>query len=252
MAIWAIADLHLSLGIVGKEMHVFGPEWIDHHKKIQAFWDEHVKPEDLVLIPGDISWAMKQEEAKADLDWIHARPGTKYIIRGNHDYWCKAPTKVRKELPSSIHLIWSDAALWNDVAICGTRLWDSPEYDFGAFIEMKKPLREKKEDPQTPEEKQAESDAIFNREVMRLEMALNAMDKNARLKIAMVHYPPISADLQPSRVSAMLEKANVNQVVFGHLHSVRPESKLFGTKNGVAYHFVACDWLNFRLQKIAD
>lgn len=247
MAIWAIADLHLSFGIAGKEMHVFGPEWIDHDKKIKEHWDAHVKPEDLVLIPGDISWAMRLEEAKADLDWIAARPGTKLIIRGNHDYWCSAPTKVRKALPPSIHLIWSDAFLWNDVAICGTRLWDSPEYEFGQFIEMKKPIKEGAKEKPTED-----TQSIFQREVMRLGVALNAMDKNARLKIAMVHYPPISADLKPSTVSGMLENAGVTICTFGHLHSVRPGSQLFGTKNGVAYHFVACDWLGFKLLKIAD
>jgi len=246
MAIWAIADLHLSLGIVGKEMNVFGPEWNDHANKIAQFWDAHVAQDDLVLIPGDISWAMRLDEAKADLDWIDKRPGTKLIIRGNHDYWCHAPTKVRKALPPSIHLLWSDAFLWQNVAICGTRLWDSPEYNFGAFIEMKKPLKEEtKAQQEHPEQ-------VFEREVMRLGTALNALDKNAPLKIAMVHYPPIGADLAPSRVSEMLEKAGVSICVFGHLHSVRPESKMFGTKNGVTYHFVACDWLKFRLIKIVD
>lgn len=245
MAIWAIGDLHLSFGISGKEMHVFGPEWKDHHEKIKAHWDANVSAEDLVLIPGDISWAMRLEEAKADLDWIEARPGTKLIIRGNHDYWCQAPTKVRKVLPPSIHLIWSDAYLWNDVAICGTRLWDSPEFDFGQYIEMKEPIKEGGKDlpPQ-------EYEAVFRREVMRLEMAIKAMDKNARLKIAMLHYPPIGADLQPSQVSQILENAGISSCVFGHLHSVRPDSKMFGTKNGVTYHFVACDWLNFKLLRI--
>lgn len=246
MAIWAIADLHLSFGIVGKEMHVFGPEWIDHEKKIAADWDARVSPEDLVLIPGDISWAMHLDQAKADLDWIAARPGKKLFIRGNHDYWCAAPTKVRKVLPESIHLIWSDAYRWNDVSICGTRLWDSPEYDFGPYIDMKKPIKEGAKEK--PEE---DTEAVFNREVLRLERALNALDKDAPIKIAMLHYPPISADLKGSKVSQMLEQAGVNICVFGHLHSVRPTETMFGTKNGIAYHLVACDWLNFKLLKIA-
>lgn len=246
MAIWAIADLHLSFGIVGKEMHVFGPEWINHAEKIATFWDAHVKPDDLVLIPGDISWAMRMDEAMADLEWIEKRPGTKLIIRGNHDYWCQAPTKVRKALPPSIHLIWSDAFLWNDVAVCGTRLWDSPEFNFSEFIVMKKPLKEEtKAQQENPEQ-------VFHREVMRLGTALNALNKDARIKIAMVHYPPIGADLAPSTVSNMLEAAGVSHCVFGHLHSVRPDSKMFGIKNGVEYHFVACDWLNFVLKKISD
>lgn len=246
MAIWAIADLHLSFGITGKEMHVFGPEWLNHHEKIKAHWDANVTQDDLVLIPGDISWAMKLDEAAADLNWIAERPGTKLFIRGNHDYWCAAPTKVRNVLPPSVHLIWSDSFLWNDVAVCGTRLWDSPEYEFGPYIEMKKPLKEPSSD-----KPQEDMEHVFRREVMRLEAALNAMDKNARLKIAMVHYPPISADLKPSTVSAMLEKAGVSHCTFGHLHNVRPGQSLFGTLNGVQYHFVACDWLGFKLLRIA-
>lgn len=245
MAIWAIGDLHLSFGIKGKEMGVFGAEWDKHYEKIASFWDEHVKAEDLVLIPGDISWAMHIEEAKADLAWIHERPGTKFFIRGNHDYWCHAASKVRQILLPSIHLVWSDAFLWNDIAICGTRLWDSPEYEFSPYIEMKKPVKES-----TKEENREESEKVFRREVMRLESSLKLLDQKARLKICMVHYPPISADLKDSEVSKLLEAYNVNICVFGHLHSLRPNQTLFGTKNGIEYHLVSCDWLNFRLQKL--
>jgi predicted phosphohydrolase len=247
MSIWVIGDLHLSFGIVGKEMHVFGPSWANHHEKIKAHWDANVTKDDLVLIPGDISWAMRLEEAMKDLEWIAERPGTKVFIRGNHDYWCAAPTKVRKILPPSIHLIWSDAYLWNDVAICGTRLWDSPEYDFGPYIDMKEPIKESAK-TQAPVD---ETESVFRRELMRLDTALKAMNKEARLKIAMVHYPPIGADLKPSRASEMLEAAGVNICVFGHLHSVRPGQKLFGTKNGIEYHLTSCDWLDFKLLKIA-
>jgi len=227
-------------------MSVFGPDWDKHYEKIEADWEANVKADDLVLIPGDISWAMRLEEAKADLDWIDARPGTKLFIRGNHDYWCQAPTKVRQVLPPSVHLIWSDAYLWNDVAICGTRLWDSPEFDFGPYIEMKKPVKEG-----TKEESPEESEKVFRREVGRLETSLKLLDPKARLKIAMLHYPPISADLQESIVSKLLEAANINICVFGHLHSLRPNQTLFGTKNGITYHLTSCDWLNFKLLKIA-
>jgi predicted phosphohydrolase len=245
MAIWAIGDLHLSFGIKGKEMNVFGPEWEKHHEKVQAHWDANVKSNDLVLIPGDISWAMRLEEAAADLAWIDERPGTKYFIRGNHDYWCQSASKVRQALPPSIHLIWSDAARFQDIAICGTRLWDSPEYNFGPYIEMKKPIKEgKKTDEKEDDGK------IFRRELMRLETSLKALDRSCRLKIAMVHYPPISADLQPSEASKMLEEAGINICVFGHLHSLRPNQKLFGSRNGIAYHLTSCDWLNFQLLNI--
>lgn len=247
MAIWVIGDLHLSFGLKGKEMHVFGPEWDKHYERISADWDANVTNDDLVLLPGDISWAMTIEDAMNDLEWIHARPGTKVFIRGNHDYWCAAASKVRKALPSSIHLIWSDAYQWKDVSICGTRLWDSNEYGFGAFIEMKKPLKEPKK-----QDSSEENEKVFRREVLRLESSLKLLDQKARLKIAMLHYPPISAELADSTVSKLLEAANVNICVFGHLHSLKPHSQLFGTKNGITYHLTSCDWLTFRLLKIAD
>ena len=246
MAIWAIGDLHLSFGITGKEMHVFGPEWKDHHEKIKADWDARVAADDLVLIPGDISWAMKLDEAAKDLAWIDARPGFKLFIRGNHDYWCQAPTKVRKVLPESMHLIWHDAYTYKDTAVCGTRLWDSDEYEFGAYMDMKEPIKEPVNQPS-----KEETEAVFRRELMRLERALDAMDKSAKLKIVMLHYPPIGVDLKDSRVSKLLENAGVDICVFGHLHSLRPNQTLFGTKNGITYHLTACDWLGFKLLKIA-
>ena len=93
MAIYAIGDLHLS-GDSDKPMDIFGEHWVDHGDKIKASWLEKVKKDDAVLIPGDISWAMTLEKAMVDLEWIAHLPGTKYLIRGNHDYWWKSITKL--------------------------------------------------------------------------------------------------------------------------------------------------------------
>lgn len=248
MAIWTIGDLHLSFNTPGKEMALFGSQWIDHHAKIAQFWDEHVHADDLVLIPGDISWAMRLEQAKMDLEWIDARPGTKVLIRGNHDYWWDSASKIRKALPPSLHIISNDAFLWNDVAIGGARLWDSKEYSFSSFIDMK----ETKSSAEPPVKDIVEDEKIFEREVSRLALSLQAMNKNASLKIVMTHYPPISADLKDSTVSNMLKAAGIDIVVFGHLHSLKRDQKLFGIKEGVSYHLVSCDWLDFKLLKIAD
>lgn len=246
MAIWVIGDLHLSLGLKGKEMSVFGPEWENHHEKIAAHWDAHVTADDLVLIPGDISWAMTLEEAGPDLAWIDKRPGTKAFIRGNHDYWCNAPTKVRKVLPPSVHLVWSDAFHWKDVSICGTRLWDNPEFNFDGIIDMKKPVKEKVKQ----EESEEETSRVFKREVMRLETALKAMKKESRLKIAMVHYPPLGANLTPSVVSELLEQSGVQICVFGHLHSLKPDISPFGTLHGIRYCLTSADFLKFKLLQL--
>ncbi len=252
MTIWAIGDLHLSFGCKAKEMHVFGENWLNHHEKIGTIWDSSVKPTDLVLIPGDISWAMHLEEAVADLEWIDKRPGFKVMIKGNHDYWWQAIGKVRSVLPKSIHAIYNDAFLWNDVAIGGTRLWDSQEYNFSQYIDYQKNSRSAK--PPLSEvdiaKKQAEDEKIFQRELLRLNMSMKAMKRDAQVKIVMTHYPPISADLKPSLVSKMMEEAHIQHVLFGHLHSVKKGLNLFGVKEGVNYQLTACDYLNFTLLKV--
>jgi len=96
MAVWAIADLHLALGIPEKKMDAFGEPWIDYTDKIAQNWNQLIDKDDLVLIPGDISWAMRTEDAKIDLDWIHALPGTKVMLRGNHDHWWSSLSKVEQ------------------------------------------------------------------------------------------------------------------------------------------------------------
>lgn len=241
--IWAIADLHLSFGVPNKEMDVFGPQWVGYTQKLKEHWHSLISSDDLVLIPGDISWAMHPEEAKADLDWIHALPGTKLLLKGNHDYWWSSLSKVEKVLPPSLHLLQNNAFNWKGVSIGGTRLWDTPEYAFREFIDYKenpreKPLTETARDPE-------ETEKVFQRELSRLEVSLKCLDKNASARIAMTHYPPIGADLKDSRASLLLERYNIQACVFGHLHNVKKAIPLFGSKNGVQYTLTACDYLNF-------
>lgn len=243
MAIWAIADLHLAFGAPDKSMDFFGEPWINYAQKIQENWTRLIGPDDLVLIAGDISWAMRPEEAKLDLDWIHQLPGTKVILRGNHDYWWTSLSKIEKVLPSSIHLIQNNSFLWKDVVVGGARLWDTPEYSFGAFINYTKNPREKKlTEPEDPKE----AEKIFVRELGRLEMSLKTMSYKAKTRIAMIHYPPIGADLKDSRASAILEKYHVNYCVFGHLHNVKKDTLSFGEHHGVKYLLTAADYLDFK------
>ncbi|NMR85431.1 serine/threonine protein phosphatase, partial [Vibrio parahaemolyticus] len=92
--IYAIGDLHLD-STNTKPMDIFGTEWENHEDKIFRSWSENVKDEDLVLIPGDISWALKLEEAKKDLEKIDNLPGIKILIKGNHDYWWGSTSKLK-------------------------------------------------------------------------------------------------------------------------------------------------------------
>ena len=108
MKIWAIGDLHLAISTPGKEMDFFGRSWVDYTRKIEERWRAVVQPEDLVLVPGDISWALKLQGALIDLAWIDALPGTKLIVRGNHDLWWGSITQVRGTLPPSLHALQHD------------------------------------------------------------------------------------------------------------------------------------------------
>lgn len=245
MTIWAISDLHLAFGVPSKTMEAFGPAWQQYTERIAAAWKEMIQADDLVLIPGDISWAMKLEEAMPDLCWIDQLPGTKLILRGNHDYWWSSAAKLAKALPPSIHFIHNNAFTWKDYTFGGTRLWDTAEYQFGKYIQFQEnPLAK-------PQEIQpAEEEKIFTRELERLTLSLKQLNSEARVRIALTHYPPIGADLLPSRASALLEAFKIDHCVFGHLHNVRKEALPFGEARGVRYHFTSCDYLEFVPMKI--
>lgn len=236
-------------------MHVFGPKWQRHYEKIAAHWQEHVVPEDIVLIPGDISWALKQEEVLADLAWIHALPGTKVMIRGNHDYWWDTIAKVRKILPLSIYAIGNDAITLQGIVFAGARLWDSPEYRFDTVIDMQpRPtsavVKTGEEEKELEEKQKRDNEKVFIRELGRLKLSLDAMPKDADLKIVLTHYPPIGLDLHESSASRLIESYGASHVVFGHLHSIKEGLTLFGSTRGVSYHLCSCDYLDFKLIKI--
>lgn len=235
--VWAIADLHLSFGTPDKEMDVFGAEWIGWTKKIEENWCAAIHPEDLVLIAGDISWAMRMEQVIPDLQWIDKLPGTKVMIRGNHDYWWESRTKIEKILPPSIKIIQNDAFNWKQCTIGGARLWDTPEFQFGDATAEAAPTNE-------------DTEKIFVRELGRLEMSLKQLNPQAQCRIAMTHYPPLGPGMLSSRASSLLEKYNINICVFGHLHALKQDQIQFGTKNNIHYYLTACDYLDFKPIKI--
>jgi predicted phosphohydrolase len=243
MAVWALADLHLSFGTPNKEMNVFGPEWVRHGEKIQQAWEESVKTDDLVLLPGDISWAMRLDDALVDLAWIDKLPGTKVMIRGNHDYWWPSLSRLSKILPPSLHAIHNTSFHWKGIGIAGSRLWDTSEYSFGQYIQQKNVTGVNiKENHETPEE----SDKIFQRELMRFELSLKSLKNDTSKRIAMTHYPPISADLQESQASRLMDRYRIDICVFGHLHNMKKEIPAFGIKDGIQYICTAADYVDFK------
>lgn len=245
MRIWAIGDLHLSFGVKNKSMDVFGPNWEKHAEKIATHWKGLIQNDDLVLVPGDLSWAMKVEEAVPDLQWVHELPGTKVMIKGNHDYWWGSLNKIAPVLPPSIHLIQNNTFHWKEATIGGARLWDTPEYSFAEFIEFRENPKKNREAEEEIQEEFAQK--LFDRELERLKLSLKGLNPEAKIRIAMTHYPPIGADLTPSRAGQILEQNGVQICVFGHLHNIKTGTPpLFGEARGVRYILASSDYIHFQ------
>lgn len=230
MKIFALADLHLSFGTPDKKMDIFGPEWVNHAERIGQHWRELVRDEDLVLLPGDISWGKRLEEALPDLEWIDRLPGEKVMIRGNHDYWWPSLAKLEALPFKSLHYIHNNAVRIGDVAVGGTRLWDNNAIDFSDYF------------PVTESAKPQENEKIYQRELYRLEESLKKMAQDAKVRIAMVHYPPIGPEGRPTAASELMEKYRVQICLFGHLHGVSKPIE-YGTFGTIAYHLTSCDFL---------
>lgn len=232
MKIFAISDLHLS-GNCDKPMDIFGGNWENYQEKIIENWKNLVSDDDLVLIAGDISWAMKIEEAVVDLEWIDKLPGKKVIIKGNHEYWWKSISAVREILPSSVMAIQNDAIKIGNYIICGTRGWVVPEKNKELVDEDLK---------------------IYKREVERLKLTLKAatnLKEDGDKIIAMIHFPPRNSDKEDSEFSKLFEEFKVDIVVFGHLHGYSV-CDLISENNGVKYYFTSCDHINNKPVLIFD
>lgn len=223
MAIFAISDLHLPLGIK-KPMDIFGRKWDNYVDRIKENWEEAINDEDFVIIPGDISWATYLDEAKADFEFINSLPGTKIISKGNHDYWWETLTKLNKYKEengfSTIHFLHNTSFMIEKTAVCASRGWITPlDKEFGI-----------------------EDEKIYNRELGRMELSVkDAITKGAEDIIIAMHYPPYGKFLE------LAEKYKVKKVLYGHLHSEK-----MGDYNEISpiTKLVSCDYLSFFPEKI--
>lgn len=230
MNIFALSDLHLSLNRPfnpadpslyegTKPMGIFGDRWQNHIYRIYKEWNALVREDDLVLIAGDISWAMTLEEARFDLDFIGSLPGRKIMIRGNHDYWWHSVKKIREQLPQNTEIIQNDAILFDDFAVCGTRLWTLP----------------------TSPDFKGTDDAIYRRELIRAELSLKAA--KGRPVIFMTHFMPMGEKGEPNEVTELFEKYNVKKAIYGHLHDKSHAIAVQGERHGVVYFLTSADFL---------
>ncbi|MDO4711603.1 MAG: metallophosphoesterase [Peptostreptococcaceae bacterium] len=229
MALYAIGDLHFSPND-SKPMDIFG--WGDHRTKIIRSWEEQVKEDDIVIVAGDISWALKFDEAREDLDEIDSLKGKKILLKGNHDFWWQSLTKMKKAYPEMMFL--QNNCYFDDrYAIFGTRGWVVPQS--AEFTE--------------------DDRRIFERELMRLKNSFAALpdDGIERTRIVAMHYPPVNEKNQESDVTSLIAQHHIAHMVYGHLHGEESFKNLYeGEHDGTMFHLVSADYLDFKLKKIAD
>lgn len=228
MNIYAIGDLHLS-GSVDKPMDIFGDNWEDHGDQIVRNWKRVVGEDDLVLIPGDISWAMTLEEAKTDLDLINSLPGKKVLIKGNHDYWWQSIRQLN-QLYKNMYFLQNTSYQAGQYTICGSRGWGCPS---GPGMD-------------------AHNTKIYNREAQRLALSLDhGMKSGATQIIVMLHYPPTNEHKEESLFTALFEQYPITHVVYGHLHGQAFfNNSLIGQQAGIDYSLVSADAIGFNPYKI--
>lgn len=221
MRLFAIADPHLSR-VDPKPMDIFGPNWDGHPQAFFDGWRATVRDEDVVLVPGDISWAMRLEEALVDLHDIAALPGEKVLLRGNHDYWWPSISRLRRELPPRMHAVQNDALLIRGIVIAGTRGWVTPgSHGFTA-----------------------QDEKVYLREVERLRLSLNAAQRlEGRYRVVMMHFPPTNTRLEPNGFTELLQAARPDALVYGHVHG--EQEGLLRELDDIAISFVAADALGF-------
>ena len=223
MALYAIGDLHLSLG-AEKPMDVFGGKWLGYMDKLQE-GISCIGPEDTTVLLGDLSWALNLEGAVKDFAWINQIPGRKIILKGNHDYWRSTAAKFYKFCQENGFenqwILNNNHYEYDGWAICGTRGWFFEEDRGGTHDEK-----------------------VFRRELIRLETSLkSAGDRN---KMVFLHYPPRYRGYECREIIELLERYEVRRCFYGHLHSESHKLAVEGLWGGVEYRLVAADYIGFK------
>ena len=221
--LYTIGDLHLSLD-GSKPMHIF-PGWTNHVERIEANWNAKITDSDTVVLLGDHSWALKLEECRKDLEFIHTRlRGRKILVKGNHDLWWQTMNKMTNFVEengfSSISFLFNNAFLVDGISVCGTRGWIG-ENDEPADIK------------------------VLKREAGRLEMSLREGVKLGGELVAFIHYPPIYGTEENVLITELLHKYNVKRCYYAHLHGSCIRGAINGERSGITYKLVSADGIGF-------
>lgn len=235
MSLYVISDLHLSTNeTTNKSMEKFGTKWSNYHQKLEKNFRSIINDDDVIVIPGDISWAMTLDEAKSDFKFLDSLPGTKIIGKGNHDFWWSTASKIHSFFDeneiTTIKLLHNNAYLLDDCIICGSRGWfyDEKQQKTVGDVDYEK---------------------IVAREAQRLEISLKEATK---LKeeghdlpiLVFLHFPPVYADCICEPILEVLKKYNIDTCYYGHIHNNYAIPRQFQF-DGISFIMVAADYLNF-------
>ena len=226
MALFVLGDTHLSLG-GAKPMDVF-PGWNGYVEKLEANWRKLVKPEDTVVLAGDISWSMRLADTRKDFAFLNGLPGRKLIMKGNHDYWWSTANKMneffRAEGFDTLRLLHNNSYTVEGYALCGTRGW---------LFDADEPHDEK----------------VMNREIGRLRLSLQAAEPGKE-KLVFLHYPPVYTGADAPEIVAVLKEYGIRRCFYAHLHGKAIRFAVQGEVDGIRYKLVSADGLQFCPYKI--
>jgi len=237
MAIYALADLHLSLSCPDKSMEVFGHSWGDYISRVKDNWESTVTASDTVLIPGDISWATYINKAEEDFRFISDLPGRKLLSRGNHDYWWTTMKKMEEFFAekgfTDLEFVRTNVTEAEGCLITGTRGW---------MIETKESLEG------------SDNRKIYEREKLRIGMCISELEKadpkHEKKHIMMIHYPPVTAKQDFTEFADLLAEGGVDICVYGHLHGKAHKKVFEGDFKGMELICASADYTEFKPVKI--
>ncbi|MCL2884611.1 MAG: metallophosphoesterase [Oscillospiraceae bacterium] len=219
--LYAIADLHLSLG-TDKPMDVFRG-WGNYVQRLEDNWRALVKDGDTVVVAGDISWAMGLKQSAADFAFLNGLPGRKILLKGNHDYWWTTRNKMDVFFAAqgfhTLTILHNDAVQIEGVTLCGTRGWLPGE---------------------------GEDDVkVMAREVGRLKASLDAAKRFGGTPLVFLHYPPRTKSTVCPDIWDVLKAYGIRNCYYGHLHGDGAKNAAVGEVDGVRLHLIAADAVGF-------
>lgn len=262
--VYIIGDLHLSFGVKNKKMDIFGGAWENHEDKIVESWKSKVKSTDTVILAGDFSWAINLNEVLADFKFIDSLPGTKILIKGNHDYWWQTVKKMEDFLLengiTTVKFLFNNSIIVEDYILYGAKGWTliNPKEDYTNI--RREVIRLK--------------NSIIDGKNLVKNLEKENLETHNLKEVAILHYPPIykytgideyieylkveenKTDEEIQEIIKeldfinVLKENNIKTCYYAHLHGKSHKDAIIGNVDGINYYLVSGDYVDFKLQEL--